>query len=101
MSQTFNERMVLDSMKPKDRVPKNERRGGIYRLIGLVIALIVVLVMVIADMATRSIERRAEIEDLQRQIEQARLTEQQQCWTVGGSGGEPVVRLCATPWKGL
>ena len=90
--------LFSDSMTPAHRVPR-ERRGD--ALPGLIMALLVVLVMVIATLATEKIEQRADIAELQRQIEAARLTKKQQCWNVAGRNGEPAVTLCATPWRGF
>ena len=90
--------LLPDNITPAQRVPR-ERRGN--ALPGLIMAVIFVLVLVIGPLTTEKIEQRAEIADLQRQIEAARLTKKQQCWNVAGRNGEPAVTLCATPWRGF
>lgn len=67
----------------------------------IVVALVIVLVLAIANLVLGKIEQRRQIAELQQQIKNARLTKQQQCWTVGGQDGQMVVRLCATPWEGF
>ena len=67
----------------------------------ITIAVVLVLVLAIASLALDKIEQRTQIAELQEQIKNARLTRQQQCWTVGGQDGQMVVRLCATPWEGF